>query len=144
MYGFGCSLNLMNNFWSCRFLNVPSFWSILICYSAIHFKIYLASAERMGLRIQLEKPTGLVLEFEVWRLRAITDHIYWWTFRLFLLLLVSRTGTVGCVNQMLPKYVLAKIFWSLTASITMEVKNNDAHVGYVNQMLTKCALAITF
>ena len=56
IYGFGFSLNFMNNFWSfCRFLNVPSFWSILICYSAIHFKIYLASAERMGPEIQLGK-----------------------------------------------------------------------------------------
>ena len=46
----------------------------------------------------------------------------------FLLLLVSRTGTVGWTECWVKSVHSLWCFWPLTASITKEVKNNHVHV----------------
>ena len=69
---------------------------------------------------------GLVLEFEIWRLKAITDLIYWWTFRLLFTSFDKQNLHVHCgMNQTLSAKVCASynVFWPLTDFITMEVKN---------------------
>ena len=52
--------------------------------------------------------------------------LFQWT--VFIILLVSRTGTVGWTELWVPKCALPVNFLALTASITMEVQNNHSHV----------------
>ena len=68
---------------------------------------------------------GLVLEFEIWRLKVITDLISYWIFG-------KQNWRCG-MNWTLSAKVCAKIwcFWPLTASTTSEVKNDHAYIPYI-------------
>ena len=67
-------------------------------------------------------PAGLVPEFEIWRLKVITDLISW--------IFHEQNWRCG-MNQSSSAKGCTEIwcFWPLTASTTSEVKNDYAHVS---------------
>ena len=73
-------------------------WNLVFCknfFVIFYTKLVFSGFSQIWLQnILITTNQGLVLEFEIRRLKARTDFIYWWTF-----LLVSRTVTMGWTKR---------------------------------------------